>query len=193
VTKDYGAFSGRHQFNLTQSTIGEPAAGDGIPDNTFLTGIKNIGISEGGAYTSACPAIPAAGATPAITARRALNCTGERSNTGAELGRVFVFDASGNLVPNNVIRDLRTVGSGNAIGGLGSTLLLTGQLDPGLTRYAGNILAHYDFADAFKPFVMAALSASTQSRRGSRRSTAARWRRPTASTTRSSPIRRAAR
>lgn len=43
-----GAFTGRCQFQLTQNTVGEPQAGDGIPDNTFLCGIRNNSISDGG-------------------------------------------------------------------------------------------------------------------------------------------------
>ncbi|MGH6780490.1 MAG: TonB-dependent receptor domain-containing protein [Sphingomonadaceae bacterium] len=151
----YGAFSGRSQFNITQNTLGEPSTGDGIPDNTFLRGVRNITISEGGAYSSACPAD-----TPANAARRAVNCTGERGpalpgQLGPELGRAFVFDANGNLIPNNGTRDLRTVGSGNNINGIGSTLRLTGQLQPGVKRYAANIMAGYEIAEALRPFIEA--------------------------------------
>ena len=46
----YGAYSGRSQFNVTENTLGEPSTGNGIPDQTFLTGVRNITISEGGAY-----------------------------------------------------------------------------------------------------------------------------------------------
>jgi len=143
----------RRQFNLTENVLNEPGSGNGVPDTTFLTNVRNIAISEGGAITSACPAAVAGNA--AVTARRAFNCTGETSNTGAALGRVFVFDNSGNLVPNNVIKDFRPFGSGNAIGGLGSSQRLTGQLQPGIKRYSANVLAHYDVADAFRPFVEA--------------------------------------
>ncbi len=145
--------TGRRQFNLTENVLNEPGIGNGVPDTTFLTNVRNIAISEGGAITSACPAAVAGDA--AVAARRAFNCTGENSNTGAALGRVFVFDNSGNLVPNNVIKDFRPFGSGNAIGGLGSSQRLTGQLQPGIKRYSANVLAHYDFSDAFRPFVEA--------------------------------------
>ncbi len=145
--------TGRRQFNLTENVLNEPGSGNGVPDTTFLTNVRNIAISEGGAITSACPAAVAGNA--AVAARRAFNCTGENSNTGAALGRVFVFDNSGNLVPNNVIKDFRPFGSGNAIGGLGSSQRLTGQLQPGIKRYSANVLAHYDVSDAFRPFVEA--------------------------------------
>jgi outer membrane receptor protein involved in Fe transport len=145
--------TGRRQFNATENTLTEPSTGNGVPDTTFLRNVRNIAISEGGAVTSACPA--AVAGDTAVAARRAFNCTGEISNTGAALGRIFVFDNSGNLVPNNVVKDFRPVGSGNAIGGLGSSQRLTGQLQPGIKRYSANVLAHYDFSDAFRPFIEA--------------------------------------
>lgn len=43
-----GALSGRCQFQLTDNPAGEPAAGDGISDTTFLCGIRNGAISDGG-------------------------------------------------------------------------------------------------------------------------------------------------
>lgn len=139
----YGAFSGRNQFQLTENTIGEPAAGNGIPDNTFLRGIRNITISEGGLYGSTCTG---------SAARRALNCNGLRSNTGAELGYTFAFLPDGTLARNDVAQDFRTVGSGNAQGGLGSSLRLTGQLNPQIERIAVNSLARYEFSEAFGVF-----------------------------------------
>lgn len=151
---EFGGFRGRDQFQLVQDTafpVTEPAAGDGRFDTEFLRNIKNIGISTGGAYTSACPA-----ASPTNAARRALNCTGIFNAAGtSEFGKVFVFAPDGSLVENVVQRDFRPFGSGNAQGGLGSTLRETGQLQTGTTRYAGNILAHYDISDGFKPFVEA--------------------------------------
>ena len=158
----YGAFSGRNQFQLSDNTLGEPAAGDGITDFIFRRGIRNIGISEGGAYGSTCPAAvaPSNANFAAVQARRALNCTGLFSpalpgQTGAEIGRVFVFDANGNLVANNPDLDFRPFGSGNGQGGLGTSLRLTGQLAPQLERYAFNLLTSVEVDDAFKPFLEA--------------------------------------
>ncbi len=145
--------TGRRQFNASENVLNEPGTGNGISDTTFYSRVRNIAISEGGAITSACPAAVAGNA--AVAARRAFNCTGELSNTGAALGRVFVFDDTGNLVPNVVEKDFRPFGSGNAIGGLGSSQRLTGQLQPGIKRYSANVLAHYDVSDAFRPFVEA--------------------------------------
>ena len=144
----YGAFSGRNAFQLSENTIGEPAAGNGIPDNVFRRGIRNNNISEGGLFTSACPL-----ASAATAARRAINCNGLRSNTNAELGHTFVFLPDGTLARNNVVQDFRPFGSNNAVGGLGSTLRLTGQLNPELERIAINSLASYEFSEAFKVFL----------------------------------------
>lgn len=152
-----GAFNGRRQFQLVQDTsvsgpnnTAEPAAGDGIIDTALLENIKNIGISTGGAYTSACPA--AAVGTP----RGDLNCTGLFNALGtAQFGKVFVFDPNGNLVENVVQRDFRPFGSGNAQGGLGSTLRETGLLQTGNTRYSANLIGSFDVSDAFRPFIEA--------------------------------------
>ena len=43
-----GAYSGRCQYNTSEITTGEPAAGDGIPDSTFFCGVKNASISNAG-------------------------------------------------------------------------------------------------------------------------------------------------
>lgn len=156
-----GAFSGRRQFQLTENTAfsgpnrgPEPAAGNGISDTTFNVGIKNAGLSTGGAYTSVCPV-----AAPGNAARRALNCSGVLSPTGpattTELGNIFVFDQNGNLVQNVGQQDFRPFGSGNFLGGLGSTLRETGLLQVGVTRYAGNLLASYEFTPALRAFVEA--------------------------------------
>ncbi len=144
-----GAYSGRDQFNLSENTLGEPSTGNGVPDNTFFTGVKNNNISNGGLYTSACPA-----PTPTNAARRALNCTGLLNQAGtAELGRTFVFLPDGTLVANPISFDFRPFGSSNAIGGLGSTLRETGLLQVGVTRYAGNLLASYEFSPMVRPFL----------------------------------------
>jgi len=145
-----GSISGRNQFNLTQNTLREPATGDGIPDTSFVRGVRNLGLSTGGAFTSTC-----AGVTD--PARRALNCTGLQNQAGVDLGRVFVFTPDGQLVPDDRGTDARPFGSGNSIGGrgLGSTLRERGQLQPAITRYAANLLARYEVSPAFEPFVEA--------------------------------------
>ncbi|MFN4357442.1 TonB-dependent receptor domain-containing protein [Sphingopyxis alaskensis] len=125
-----GAYSGRCQFQLTDATTGEPPEGDGIPDNTFLCGINNASISDGGTIGAIDPASSAA--------RRYLR-----------------FGSDGNLFIDTPDRGFSSVGSGNQQGGQGSTLRNTGQLAAGLKRYAVNLLAHYDVSDAFRPFIEA--------------------------------------
>jgi len=151
-----GAFAGRRQFQLTEDTatsgpnnMAEPATGNGISDTTFTTGVKNIGFSAGGAFTSACPA-----ATSANAARVALNCTGVFNSLGTtQFGNVFVFAPDGSLLRNAVERDFRPFGSNNSKGGLGTTLRETGLLQTGNTRYIGNLLASFEVSQAFRPFV----------------------------------------
>ncbi len=180
-----GAFSGRHQFNATENTgqnfnsaagpltgtclVGtvtvackpaEPSTGNGIPDTTFLTGIFNNNISEGGLLTASCPTVAAVGeSAAAFAARRAAACSGlpniGSTNPLAQFGTTYVFTQNGTLIPNPCITDLRPFGSSNCVGGLGSSLRLSGMLEPGVTRKAINLLAHYDVSDAFSPFIEA--------------------------------------
>jgi outer membrane receptor protein involved in Fe transport len=154
--RDYaGAFDGRRQFQLVEDTAfsnnGRPEGpeGNGRPDTELLDRIKNIGISTGGAYTSACPA--SAVGTP----RGNLNCSGLFNSAGAQLGNVFVFLPDGTLVRNVVDRDFRTVGSANAQGGLGATLRETGLLQTGNTRYSASLIGSFEVSEAFRPYVEA--------------------------------------
>ena len=125
-----GAASGRCQF---QQTDAQGAAGgevgfsatDGIPDNTFLCGIRNGTISDGGTIG------------------------------GVSGGRFLRFNDAGDIIIDTPTQNFAGVGSGNIQGGLGSTLRNTGSLLAAVDRYAFNVLAHYDFSDAFKPFVEA--------------------------------------
>lgn len=152
-----GANSGRNQFQLVQNRSGEPSTGDGIFDRNFIRGIRNNNISNGGLYTSSCPsAVPADDPNfAAVDARRAVNCTGLFNSSGSEFGRTFVFDNDGSLIANPIITDFRPFSSGNALGGLGSTLRETGVLQAGLERYAINMLASYEVSEAFRPFLEA--------------------------------------
>ncbi|WP_170226788.1 TonB-dependent receptor domain-containing protein [Sphingorhabdus contaminans] len=125
-----GAASGRCQFQLTdaQGAAGGEvgfSATDGIPDNSFLCGIRNATISDGGTVGSL---------------------------TG---GRFLRFDDAGNLFIDTPTQNFASVGSGNQQGGFGSTLRNTGSLLAAVDRYAFNVLAHYDVSDAFKPFIEA--------------------------------------
>lgn len=152
----YGGFSGRAQFNAIENTIGEPASGNGIPDNVFLRNIRSITISEGGLFTATCPTAAAGGeSAAAFAARRALACNGLNGQTGSPLGTTYVFLPNGQLVRNNVTTDLRPFGSNNSVGGLGSSLRLTGQLQPRLERAAFNLLTSFEVSPAFRPFIEA--------------------------------------
>ena len=154
--RDYaGAFAGRRIFQLVEDTATsgpnrgpEGPAGNGVFDTQLIDRVKNINISTGGAFASACPA--AAVGTP----RGNLNCSGVFNSLGtAQFGNIFVFQPDGSLVRNVVERDFRPFGSNNAVGGLGSTLRETGLLQTGNTRYAANLLANYEFSPAFRTYV----------------------------------------
>jgi outer membrane receptor protein involved in Fe transport len=158
-----GAFDGRCQFNLAEPTAGEPATGDGVPDNQFFCGVRNQAISNGGTVTASATvaqcqsaAFGPGGASAALGAQRCLN-------PGTPLGapRFLNFSPDGSLCEEIPSLDFRPFGSGNYIHNPsstcapGATLRDTGQLAPGLKRYSGNILAHFDVSDAFKTFVEA--------------------------------------
>lgn len=146
-----GAYRGRTQFNLAERTAGEPAAGNGIPDNQFFDfrntgqGVFNALTSDGGTYVTNCST--AASATPLQRA----NCLPNGQ------ARIFRFNPNGTLAEANYGSiDFRPFGSNNLLGGVGgSTLRNTGQLNPGLERYAINMLAHFDVSDAFRPYAEA--------------------------------------
>lgn len=125
-----GAASGRCQFQLTdlQGTSGGEvgySATDGIPDNSFLCGIRNGTISDGGTV----------------------------SGWATAAGRFLRFDDFGNLFIDTPTQNFAGVGSGNIQGGFGSTLRNTGSLLAAVDRYSANLLAHYDVSDGFKPFI----------------------------------------
>ena len=125
-----GAFSGRCQYQLTDATTGEAAAGDGIPDNTFLCGINNAALSGGGTI----------GTIDAATATQR---------------RYLRFNREGNIFIDTPTLAFSNVGSGNQQGGFGSTLRQTGSLLAEVDRYAINVFGHFDVSDAFRPFVEA--------------------------------------
>lgn len=135
-----GAFSGRNQLNR-QEDLSDPAAlSDGISDFGFYTGVRNGSISDGGTLTAICNTASAnnpARCRPSGFAQR------------------YMFQPDGTLVLSNPTLDFRDItggGSSNTVGGLGSTLRNTGQLDPKLERFSVNLLGHYDISDAFTPF-----------------------------------------
>lgn len=153
-----GAFSGQIGLFTTQNTTGEPAAGDGISDTSFLRNVRSNQFGSGGSVVVGCPTIAATGETAAaFAARRALVCTGfnDGITTSSQLAYGFFFQPGGTLVRNDaaagVTFDLRRLAGGTSvIGGLGSTFNETGQIYPQLDRYSANLLSHYDFSDAFQ-------------------------------------------
>ena len=150
-----GSFRGRDQFNLIENPAGETAlGGDGIFDRNFLRNVRSLGLFEGGAFIAS--SATGVGATSACVTGIAAACI----PTGAVGGspRVFYFNPDGTLGEANYGVDLRgptNNGTGNTIGGNGSTLRRYGQLQPFVERYGVNLLAHFDVADAFRPFVEA--------------------------------------
>ena len=125
-----GAFSGRCQFNLVEPTAGEPFGTDGIFDNAFVCGVRNASISDAGTVKAIDPSSSAS--------RRFLR-----------------FDPNGNLFIDTPTLSFAPVGSGNQIGGQGSTLRNTGIMAAGVERYNANILLRYDFSDAVRFFAEA--------------------------------------
>ncbi len=134
-----GAYAGRRQFQL----VDDPTEDNTIPDRQFLTGVRSFGYSNGGSF------IPYDGGSIRNCSPVAAACL----DNG--FPRVFLFQPDGSLRESNYGVDFRPIGSGNNQGGDGATLNDTGTLQPGYKRYVGNFLAHYDFSDAFKPYVEA--------------------------------------
>ncbi|APG62673.1 hypothetical protein LPB140_07580 [Sphingorhabdus lutea] len=122
-----GAYSGRCQFQLTENTVGEPAAGNGTSDTTFLCGINNASISDGGTIG-----------------------TIDASSSAAR--RYLRFDSAGNVFLDTPTRGFSAFGSGNQQGGEGSTLRNTGSLAVGVERYSANFLGSFEFSEALRFF-----------------------------------------
>lgn len=125
-----GALSGRCQYNASEIATGEPAAGDGIPDNTFFCGVVNAAISNAGTI-------------------------GALDAASSATRRYLRFNDAGDVVIDTPTQAFSAFGSGNQIGGIGSTLRDTGSLLAEVDRYAFNVLGHFDVSDAFRPFIEA--------------------------------------
>ncbi|WP_423141866.1 TonB-dependent receptor domain-containing protein [Parablastomonas sp. CN1-191] len=130
--RDYltGAYSGRCQFQTIEPTAGEPNGTDGITDTAFVCGVKNASISDAGTF-------------------------GAIDASSNPTRRYLRFDNNGNVVIDKPTVAYSPFGSANQQGGFGSTLRNTGQMAPGLKRYAVNLLAHFDLSEAFRPYVEA--------------------------------------
>jgi len=178
-----GAFDGRCQMQLNDFIAGEPAAGDNVPDQIFLCGVRNANISGGGTIVAANPVVQyrdvngdgvinAADRETLACTNPLLSSTGMFSGLGATRclnpgsaqgqGRMYRYTREGDLIQDVPTLDFRPFGSGNYIANplqdpnaVGATLRDTGQLAPGLDRYTANLLAHFDVSDGFRPFVEA--------------------------------------
>ena len=132
---------------------------DGIPDSRFFRDVRSATIYSGGLIAFASPT----GA-----------CGRDTITQGSFVGRPFtcnyIFNTAGQLVPETGTRvGLSTIASNTAasatpggvfIGGNGNTrregTLL--QILPQLDRYSANLIGHFDFSSAFKPFIEAKYS-----------------------------------
>lgn len=142
-----GAFKGPPGFYTVDNTLGELPEGDGIADTAYFDFGPNFGIiSLGGALNPACPAVSATNA-----AQRTAVCTGQLSPTGGRLADTYVFLPDGSVVRDTPSLDLRNVGGGR-FGGLTATGVEGAMLQPGLERYATNLLARYEFSPAAEVF-----------------------------------------
>ncbi|WFL78955.1 TonB-dependent receptor [Altererythrobacter arenosus] len=163
----------RRQFQLVQNlgaqlnpangpirTTGEPATGDGIPDTAFIGGLQRVSTSVGGTFTAVCPTAAATGeSATAFAARRAISCSGisnpGSTNALSQFGNAFAFLPDGTLTANGCVTDFRGFGSGNCIGGLGSTLRESGMFQPELERINATMLANFEVSSAFEAFLEA--------------------------------------
>lgn len=112
-------------FEPNEGVVDDP----NVPDNVFRCGIRNPFITIGGQIGL-------------------LDVDG----TG------LTFDNTGNLVITNPAEESFIGNGGTVVSNdplIGATLRETGDLAVGRNRYMANLLAHYDFSDAFQPFIEA--------------------------------------
>ncbi len=146
-----GSFRGRDQFQIFENIAGEPNGSDGIPDRVFLRGVRSLGLFEGGAFIASSSA--GVSAITACSTGVAAACRANGSAAGSP--RVFYFNENGILSEANYGLDLRgqtNNGTGNVLGGNGSTLRRYGQLQPYVERYGVNALGHFDLAEWLVPY-----------------------------------------
>jgi outer membrane receptor protein involved in Fe transport len=117
----------RNDFTAGEGNL--PGGSDGIPDNVFRCGLRNVTITTGGTLES-----------PLF-----LNGSG------------LVFDPNGNLVFSPPCDEsFIKFGSASCVSNsplTGATIDETGDLAVGRDRYSASLLGHFDITDAFKPFV----------------------------------------
>jgi outer membrane receptor protein involved in Fe transport len=121
-----GAFSGSCGFVRTEVTTAEsrtPSNSDGIPDRSFICGLRSATISNAGTIGQ-------------------LNAAGD----------FLRFDNAGNLFVDHPPTSFVPFGATTQLGGFGSTLEDTGTLAVGQTRYVANLLGHFDFSPSLQFF-----------------------------------------
>jgi outer membrane receptor protein involved in Fe transport len=105
-----------------------PNGSDGIPDNVFRCGLRNVSITTGGRVAL-------------------LTLDGES----------LVFDPNGDLVISPPCEESHIqFGSASCVANsplTGATIDETGDLAVGRDRYMANVIGHFDVTDWFKPFV----------------------------------------
>jgi outer membrane receptor protein involved in Fe transport len=112
-------------FEPNEGVVDDP----NVPDNVFRCGIENPFITVGGQIGLL-----------------------DADGTG------LTFDNNGNLVITDPAQESFINNGGTVVSDdplIGSTLRETGDLAVGRERYMANLLFHYDFSDAFQPFVEA--------------------------------------
>ncbi len=136
-----GAFRGIRTFVQTDDTVGEPQAGDGIPDLTIQDRVRYNFLSDGGTFSGVCVN------DPQDFAFQPLACL----PNGQDI--VYRFAPDGTLFRDDGITDDYRPTDGTFVrGGSGSTLSNADQLFPQIERYSINLLTHYDLSDAFRPY-----------------------------------------
>jgi outer membrane receptor protein involved in Fe transport len=112
-------------FQPNEGVVDDP----NLPDNVFRCGNRNPFVTVGGQI-------------------------GLLSGDGTGL----TFDTNGNLVITDPAQESFIDNGGTVVSDdplIGATLRETGDLAVGRDRYMANLLAHYDFSDAFQPFIEA--------------------------------------
>ena len=169
-------------FLTTDTDAAGQAAGqnfinyDGIPDAVFFRDVRSATISQGGLV---------AFASPTAACGRDTVPTAALGNAGRPFTCNYLFQPGGSLVLEtgsrvglsttagtgtaaNPIR-ASSVPAGSFIGGNGNTRRegQTVQILPQLDRYSANLIGHFEFSDAFVPFVEAKYSRTDSVGQGS--------------------------
>lgn len=117
------------------SNEGATGGTDGIPDNEFVCGIRNPFITVGGSWG------PFGDGSSLSYAPN-----GDLVFSSVPSQNFLFAQNNGRFIGGDVISD-------DPLGG--ATIRETGDLAVGRNRYMGNLLAHFDVSDAFKPFIEA--------------------------------------